>query len=102
VSYLLKTYLLKTRLTVVTTRPHLHSHEEKKEHPHADQDGGAATTRQLRGLALFFEAHFGEVELHMPETSKEELELGEDDNEPSLLVTVDDSIACINLVSMVS
>jgi len=84
----------------LTTRPHVHSHDEKKEHPHGDQDGGAATTRQLRGLALFFEAHFGEVELHMPETSNEEPELGEDDNEPSLLVTVDDSIACINLVSM--
>ncbi|KAK2467875.1 hypothetical protein APHAL10511_000170 [Amanita phalloides] len=81
----------------LTTRPHSHAHDEKKHHPHADQDG---TTRQLRGLALFFEAHFGEVELHMPETSTEEPELGEDDNEPSLLVTVDDSIARINLVSM--
>ena len=87
----------------MTTRPHSHSHDEKKEHPHphADQDGAAATTKQLRGLALFFEAHFGEVELHMPEASNEELELGEDDNEPSLLVTVDESIARINLVSMV-
>ena len=85
----------------MTTRPHSHSHDEKKEHPHADKDGAAATTKQLRGLALFFEAHFGEVELHMPETDNDELELGEDNNEPSLLVTVDDSIARINLVSMV-
>lgn len=37
----------------------------------------------------------------MPETENDELELGEDNNEPSLLVTVDDSIARINLVSMV-
>ena len=78
-----------------------HSHDEKQTHPHADQGGAAATTKQLRGLALFFEAHFGEVELHMPETSIEEPEMGEDDNEPSLLVTVDDSIARINLASMV-
>ncbi|KAF8627840.1 hypothetical protein AX15_004257 [Amanita polypyramis BW_CC] len=82
----------------LTTRAH--SHDEQKMHPHADQGGAAATTKQLRGLALFFEAHFGEVELHMPETSIEEPEMGEDDNEPSLLVTVDDSIAHINLASM--
>ena len=84
----------------VTTHPHSHSPEERKIHPHGDQSGGAATTKQLRGLALFFEAHFGEVELHMPETNTEEPRTDEG-AEPLLLVTVDDSIAEINLVSMV-
>lgn len=37
----------------------------------------------------------------MPEESQEELEQGEDDNEPSLLVRLDDAIAQINLVSLV-
>ncbi|KAM6502154.1 Beta-lactamase-like protein [Amanita muscaria] len=83
----------------LTTHPHSHSHEERKIHPHGDQSDGAATTKQLRGLALFFEAHFGEVELHMPETDTEESRTDEE-AEPSLLVTVDDSIAEINLVSM--
>ncbi|PFH52094.1 hypothetical protein AMATHDRAFT_46666 [Amanita thiersii Skay4041] len=90
----------------LTTSPHHHSHDEqegqtqKAVHPHADQDGSAATTAQLRGLALFFEAHFGEVELHMPDEIGEEPEAGEDDHEPSLLVTIDDSVAQINLASM--
>lgn len=56
---------------------------------------------RIKRLAWFLEAHFGEVELHMPEESQEELEQGEDDNEPSLLVRLDDAIAQINLVSLV-
>jgi len=48
---------------------------------------------------MFFEAHFGEVELHMPEDI-EEPEQGEDKNEPSLLVRLDEAEARINLVSL--
>jgi cleavage and polyadenylation specificity factor subunit 3 len=50
---------------------------------------------------MFLEAHFGEVELHIPEET-EEIEQGEDSNEPSLLIQLDDVKARINLVSMVS
>jgi hypothetical protein len=49
---------------------------------------------------MFLEAHFGEVELHRPE-ELEETEHGEDNNEPSLLVRLDEAYARINLVSMV-
>ena len=51
-------------------------------------------------MAMFLEAHFGEVEFHMPEPS-EEPEQGEDSNEASLLVRLDEADARINLVSMV-
>ena len=48
---------------------------------------------------MFLEAHFGEVELHMPE----EPESGEDDHrDPSLLVVLDDAEAQISLVTLVS
>lgn len=49
---------------------------------------------------MFLEAHFGEVELHMPEEA-DEPEQGEDSHEPSLLVRLDEADALINLVSMV-
>jgi cleavage and polyadenylation specificity factor subunit 3 len=86
------------RLTffLVTTHPHSHSH------PHADPDGDAAEVIRIRRLALFLEAHFGEVELHMPDVSEEEPEHGENDREASLLVRLDEADARINLLSLVS
>jgi hypothetical protein len=49
---------------------------------------------------MFLEAHFGEVELHMPE---KEPESGEDDHwDPNLLVVLDDAEAQISLVTLVS
>jgi cleavage and polyadenylation specificity factor subunit 3 len=50
---------------------------------------------------MFLEAHFGEVELHMPEEIEDESEQGEDTNEPSLLVRLDEADARIKLTSMV-
>jgi len=50
---------------------------------------------------MFLEAHFGEVELHMPETSEEEPEQGEDhEREPSLLVQLDEAQARISLITL--
>ncbi|KAF8441526.1 beta-lactamase-like protein [Boletus edulis BED1] len=73
------------------------------QHPHADSDSESSYTR-LQRLAWFFEAHFGEVELHMPEESEqgeEEHEQGEDTSrDPALIVRVDDADAHINLVSL--
>lgn len=51
---------------------------------------------------MFLEAHFGEVELHMPDAADEEPEQGEDDHEPSLIVRLDEADAQINLLSLVS
>jgi cleavage and polyadenylation specificity factor subunit 3 len=50
---------------------------------------------------MFLEAHFGDVELHMPEEVEDGPEQGEDSNEPSLLVSLDEADARINLISMV-
>ena len=52
---------------------------------------------------MFLEAHFGEVELHMPdEEDAQELEQGEDDqHDPSLIVRMDEADASINLLTLV-
>ncbi|KAG9316339.1 beta-lactamase-like protein [Chiua virens] len=73
-------------------------------HPHADSDSESSYTR-IQRLAWFFEAHFGEVELHMPEepdADEQENEQGADaSHDPALIVRVDDAEAHINLVSLV-
>ena len=60
---------------------------------------------------MFLEAHFGNVEFHMPDVGGEkelEKEKGEDEeeaesaNEPSLLVELDEAVAKINLRTLVS
>lgn len=52
---------------------------------------------------MFLEAHFGDVELHMPEEQDDDDEDQDEQNrEPSLLVSLDEADARINLISMVS
>lgn len=53
---------------------------------------------RIQRLAMFLEAHF-EVELHMPEEMSDQD--GEVDDEPSLLVRLDEAEAKIGLISMV-
>ena len=79
----------------MTTHPHAHAH------PHADAQDESSVTR-IQRLAWFLEAHFGEVELHMPDETLEEHEQGEDNTEPSLLVRLDEADARINLLSLVT
>lgn len=57
---------------------------------------------RIQELAMFLEAHFGEVELHMPDEQKMPENEGEVNDEPSLLVRLDDTEARINLASMVN
>ncbi|KAH9942274.1 mRNA 3'-end-processing protein YSH1 [Epithele typhae] len=85
----------------LTTHPHKHAHAPEGPHPHADTDPDEERTAQQRisRLAWFLEAHFGDVELHMPEAG-DDVEQGEDAHEPALLVTLDDVDAVINLLSM--
>ena len=85
----------------MTTHPHAHEHAPKHPHPHADLGPESAERIRIQRLAWFLEAHFGDVELHMPEEG-DEMEQGEDTHEPSLLVTLDEADAVINLLSMVS
>ncbi len=57
---------------------------------------------RIQRLGLFLEAHFGEVEYHMPD---EDLEIEQEEvtsqGEPSFLIQLDDAEARINLLSMV-
>ena len=55
---------------------------------------------RIQRLAMFLEAHFGEVEFHMPDTAPEEEP--EEPPQPALLVRLDEADALINLMIMVS
>lgn len=80
----------------VTTQPaHSHSHS----HPHADADIVRADMTRIQRLVMFLEAHFGDVELHMPD--EVEYDQDEQGHEPSLLISLDEADARINLISMV-
>lgn len=48
---------------------------------------------------MFLEAHFGEIEFHMPDADDDEL--GEDEHGASLLVRLDEAEAQISLVNLV-
>lgn len=78
-------------------------HAQSHAHPHADQHDEKADNIRIQRLAWFLEAHFGEVELHMPDESN-----GMDDGHnhesegPSLVVRLDEDHATIDLVSMAS
>jgi len=80
------------------TQTHRHEHEH---HPHSDHDYTHNPMIRIQRLGLFLEAHFGEVEYHMPdeeqETEEEELT---SHGEPSFLIQLDDAEAQINLLSM--
>lgn len=57
---------------------------------------------RIQRLGMFLEAHFGEVEYHMPDEDMEaEQEEPTPHGEPSFLIQLDDAEARINLLSMV-
>lgn len=98
-----------TSIIVVTTQPHSHEHQhlQKHKHPHADAEGELSSMTRVQRLAMFLEAHFGEVEFHQPEEEgnrSADSEEGErsDDEEASLLVRLDEADARISLISLVS
>lgn len=49
---------------------------------------------------MFMEAHFGKVELHMPDAA-DETEQGEESHDPWLIVRLDEADAQINLLTLV-
>lgn len=85
-------------LVIVTSHSHSHSHSHKQKHPHADKEFDQLARNQ--SLARFLEAHFGEVELHIPD-DMDESEQGEDEHDASLFVQLDEADATINLVTLV-
>ncbi|KAK7692612.1 endoribonuclease ysh1 [Cerrena zonata] len=84
----------------LTTNGHSHSHSHGPEHahPHADIEEENAGVTRISRLALFLEAHFGEVELHMPEEPMDGTP-PEENPEPALLV-LNEVDAVINLTTL--
>jgi cleavage and polyadenylation specificity factor subunit 3 len=85
----------------VTSQQHSHTH-----HPHSDHHEGDQSITRIQRIAWFLDAHFGDVELHMPEVGGEQDQDQEqgDKSEPALIVRMDDSgeaDAHINLVTLV-
>ncbi|KAG1752915.1 beta-lactamase-like protein [Suillus lakei] len=86
----------------LTSQQHSHSHTH---HPHSDHHEGDQSITRIQRIAWFLDAHFGDVELHMPEVGGEqdpEQEQGEK-SESALIVRMDDSgeaDAHINLVTL--
>jgi len=83
--------------SVTTKEPHSHSH--KHTHPHADHIGDpeSFTRKRIWRLAMFLEAHFGEVELHEPVPGEE----GDEATGHAIIVTLDEAVARIDLDTMV-
>ncbi|KJA20072.1 hypothetical protein HYPSUDRAFT_68852 [Hypholoma sublateritium FD-334 SS-4] len=87
----------------LTTNSHSHSHAHahgEQSHPHADPDGKSSERIRIARLAMFLEAHFGEIEFHMPDADDDDHELGEDEHGASLLVRLDEAEAQISLVNL--
>ncbi|KAH0589660.1 Endoribonuclease YSH1 [Termitomyces sp. J132] len=82
----------------LTTQSHSHSHSHV--HPHADVENASPFLR-IQRLVMFLEAHFGKVELHMPDTADEaDHEQGEESHDPWLIVRLDEADAQINLLTL--
>ncbi|KAF5348747.1 hypothetical protein D9758_006830 [Tetrapyrgos nigripes] len=101
-SWLKKSFLLlkKEPTSQVTNHPHSHSHSPIKpdSHPHADEHD---EMKRVGKIAMFLEAHFGEIELHMPEENPaEDAEQGEEEHDASLLVRLDEADATVNLATL--
>jgi cleavage and polyadenylation specificity factor subunit 3 len=84
----------------LTSQQHSHTH-----HPHSDHHEGDQSITRIQRIAWFLDAHFGDVELHMPEVGGEQDQDQEqgDKSEPALIVRMDDSgeaDAHINLVTL--
>ncbi|KAG6865517.1 endoribonuclease ysh1 [Blastosporella zonata] len=84
----------------LTTQPHSHSHSHSHVHPHADGGEDASPFIRIQRLVMFLEAHFGKVELHMPDADDPDQEQGEESNDPWLVVRLDEADAQINLLTL--
>ena len=75
----------------VTTQPHKHDHE----HPHRDVDDVDWEGLRTRKIAEFLEAHFGEVELILPDDETKSA------SQAYLVLRLDSSEAQIHVATMV-
>lgn len=83
-------YYVLTNNSVVTTNGHSHAHA------HADPEEYDVMGR-IQQLAMFLEAHFGDVELHVPD----ETESTEQTTEMAFIIRLDEAEAIIDLATMV-
>lgn len=86
----------------LTTHSHEHAHTSSHAHPHAEGvDGSTNAVTRIQRLGMFLEAHFGEIELHMPDDAMgaEKSDQDEED-EPAFLLNLDEGDARINLLTM--
>ncbi|KAI9509414.1 mRNA 3'-end-processing protein YSH1 [Russula earlei] len=79
------------------TQGHRHDHDH---HPHSDHDYVHSPMVRIQRLGMFLEAHFGDVEYHMPDEMEADQEESTSQGEPSFLIQLDDAEARINLLSM--
>jgi cleavage and polyadenylation specificity factor subunit 3 len=88
-----KTYLY----PLVTHSPHSRSHV------HADQDD-EELMQQIRyeGLAAFLESHFGYAEIYLPDENAKDVKAEDGNDDPAIIIKVDDLEARVNLVDLVS
>ncbi|KAI9437756.1 beta-lactamase-like protein [Lactarius indigo] len=83
---------------VTSGQSHRHEHEH---HPHSDHDYTHNPMVRIQRLGMFLEAHFGDVEYHIPDEDMDtEQEEPTARGEPSFLIQLDDAEARINLLSM--
>lgn len=84
----------------VTSTPHAHSHKHEG-HAHGSEVNGDAQQQphddEFARLRMFLEAHFGDVSV-----PKTEVPEGEEDHLLVMDVKVDNTVARIDLISMVS
>ncbi|KAG5642485.1 endoribonuclease ysh1 [Asterophora parasitica] len=86
----------------LTTQPHSHEHTHSHEHPHSDHHTETSPFIRIQRLIMFLEAHFGTVDLHIPnpDDDEENVEQGEDDHDPWMNVRLDEADARINLLTL--
>ncbi|KAI0043657.1 Metallo-hydrolase/oxidoreductase [Auriscalpium vulgare] len=82
----------------VSSAGHTHAHDQ--DHPHSDHDYLSDPMMRIRRLGMFLDAHFGDIEYHMPDVDDHDMEQGEAGGEPTFLIKLDDAEARINLLSL--
>jgi len=60
--------------------------------------------QQIRyeGLAAFLESHFGYAEIYLPDEDAKDVKDEDDSDDPAIIIKVDDLVARVNLVDLVS
>ncbi|TFK96328.1 beta-lactamase-like protein [Pterulicium gracile] len=77
----------------LTSHTHTHDHA----HPHADIDDPKLGSKvRIERLANFLEAHFSDVELHMPGAGEEE-----EGDGPALVIALDEATVRVDLLTLV-